>query len=299
MITGCDWETCPEIYTNGNKALEFAKAIPETVYPQKTNFHFCWRVPGEFGRKQVLCLKSALVTQNLSNSNIIMWCNVSLLHNDWFRQVARYVQFEIYDPVEQAVGTPLEGLRLLTKDDEHHWLGGDLFRILILYKYGGVYADQDVVFLRDFAPLLGQEFMYQWGTETVNSKQKEKINGAVMRLFSGSKLAKELLTDLPKMPAGFDSTDWSASLYQRVREYDKNWTIFPCAFFNPEWQLFINMGESAHPFRKGSESLLDFDGCFSWHWHNKWSSPIEEGSKFHRLETKINQMFIDKFGGHA
>ena len=295
MITGCNWEDCPEIYTNGNKALAFAKAIPEAVYPEKTNFHFCWRVPLEFGRKQVLALKSCITTQNLENVNIIMWSNVDLSHNEWIQPIARHIELRIWDPVKEAEGTPLEGLRLLTKDDEHHWLGGDLFRLLVLYKYGGVYVDQDVVFIRDFAPLLDQEFMYQWGTETPTSPQNAKINGAVMRMFKQSKLATDLITTLPKMPAGFDSTDWSATLYGEVRKINKNWTIFPCAFFNPEWQLFINMGESAHPFRNGSDSKLDFDGAFSWHWHNKWDAPIEEGSKFQRLETKVNEKYAHGF----
>ena len=295
MIHGCDFEACPEIYTDGNKALAFAKAIPETVYPEKTNFHFCWRVPGEFGRKQVLALKSCITTQNLANVNIILWSNVDLSRNDWIQPIERHIELKIWDPVKEAEGTPLEGLRLLTKDDEHHWLGGDLFRLLALYKYGGVYADQDVVFLRDFAPLLGQEFMYQWGTETPTSSQATKINGAVMRMFKESKLAAQLLQCLPTMPAGFDSTDWSATLYQHVRRYNKEWTVFPCALFNTEWQLYINMGESAHPFRKGPQSELDFDGAFSWHWHNKWDAPIEEGSKFQRLEAKVNERYAHGF----
>jgi hypothetical protein len=295
MITGCNWESCSELYTDGNKALAFAKAIPETIYPEKTNFHFCWRVPGEFGRKQVLAIKSAIVTQNLENVNIILWSNVDLSRNEFIQPILRHIELRIYDPFKEALDTPLESLRLLTKDDSHHWLGGDLFRLLILYKYGGVYCDQDVVLLRDFAPLLDQEFMYQWGTETINSSQNTKINGAVMRMFKQSKLATDLITLLPAMPAGFDSTDWSATLYGEVRKTNKNWTIFPCAFFNTEWQLFINMGESAHPFKKGIDSNLDFDGAFSWHWHNKWDSVIEKGSKFCRLESKVNDTYANGF----
>jgi hypothetical protein len=291
MINGCDWEKCPEIYTDGMKALAFAKSIPETVYPEKTDFHFNWRVPLEFGRKQVLSLKSCIVTQNLQNVNIHFWSNLDLTTNEWLKLLLPFINFHLYNPVHEAINTPLEGLRLLMKDDEHHWLGGDLFRLLILYKYGGVYADQDIVFLRDFAPLLLQEFMYQWGTETINSSQSTKINGAVMRMFQRGQLATNLLVNLPLMPCGFDSTDWSASLYSIVRAFNKNWTIFPCAFFNTEWQLYINMGESAHPFRKGPQSDIDFEGAFSWHWHNKWDSEIEEGSKFQRLESKVNSLF--------
>jgi hypothetical protein len=181
---------------------------------------------------------------------------------------------------------------LLNRDDNNFWLGGDLFRLLTLYKYGGVYGDCDLVFLRDLAPLLEQEFMYQWGTEL------DKINGAVMRMFKESKLATELLEMLPKMPAGFDSTDWGCNLYNEVRKTNKDWTVFPCAFFNTEWQLFINMGESAHPFKNGNDSHLNFEGAFTWHWHNKWDCDIEVGSKFQRLESIVDTVFKHKFA-HA
>jgi hypothetical protein len=294
MVKGCDFEACPDIYTDGMKALEFCRCIPETVYPEKTHIHFCWRVPGEFGRKQVLSVKSALATQNLDNVEINLWSNVDLSDNAFLAPYLDRIRLRIWDPILEAVGTPLEGLRLLRRDDPLHWLGGDLFRLLALYKYGGVYLDQDVVMLRDFAPLLDQEFMYQWGTETVNSTQKEKINGAVMRMFKESRLATDLLTMLPSQPAGFNSTDWSASLYGQVRETNKDWTIFPCAFFNTEWQLFINMGESAHPFRKSSGEVSDFEGAFAWHWHNKWDAAIEDGCKWLRMEDRVNSKLISR-----
>lgn len=290
MINGCDFESGSEIYTDGWKALELARSIPDTVYQHKTDLHFMWRVPREFGRKQAACIKSAITTQNLDYINIVLWSNVDLSQNEWIKPIARHIELRIYDPVKEAIGTPLEGMnRILNRDDDAFWLGGDLFRLLILYKYGGIYSDCDIIFLRDLSPLLEQEFLYQWGTE------KDKINGAVMRLFKRSKTANDLLTMIPRMPAGFKSTDWGSTLYGEVRKFNKEFTVFPCAFFNTEWQLFINMGESAHPFRCGADSGRDFDGAFTWHWHNKWDDPIEDGSKFQRLESKINDKYAAGF----
>jgi SAM-dependent methyltransferase len=289
MIHDCVFESKSELYTNGWKAYDFCKAIPETTYPKKTLLHFYWRVPRDFDRKPLLALKAAIISQNLQNMQIVLWSNVDLTQNELIAPLLRHIRFCIYDPIKEAVGTPLEGSRLVTRDDDNNWLGGDLFRLLILYKYGGVYVDCDMVLLRDLAPLLEQEFMYQWGTET------DKINGAIMRMFAGSQLAADCLTMLPKMPAGFNSTDWGSTLYGEVRKFNKNWTVFPCAFFNTEWQLFINMGESAHPFKNRSDSNKMFPGAFAWHWHNKWDAEIEEGSKFTRLEKTINQKYSSCF----
>jgi 2-polyprenyl-3-methyl-5-hydroxy-6-metoxy-1,4-benzoquinol methylase len=165
----------------------------------------------------------------------------------------------------------------------------------MLHNFGGVWCDMDMVLLRDLAPLLSQEFMYQWGTETIESKSKERINGAIMRMFKTSKLSSDCLVELTRGNAGLSSTDWGSQMYGRVREYNKNWTVFPCAFFNTEWQLGVNMGESGHPMRALSGAVSDYPGAFAWHWHNKWDDDIEAGSKWERIEKRINDAFERKF----
>lgn len=279
-------------YTDGMKALAFAKDIPEAVYPEMTDIHFYWRVPLEFGRKQALPIRSAIVTQNLKNIRINVWSNVDLSQNEWIQPLAQYINLRHFDAEKEAVGTPLEGHPALKRTDSNCWLDGDLFRLLILWKYGGAYVDCDAVLLRDLAPLLSQEFVYQWGTEHY---PKPKLNGAVMRLFKGSRTATDFLEMLKKIPGGTNSTNWGSELYGFVRQFNKDFTVFPCAFFNTEWQLYINMGESAHPFRKGNDSGRDFPGAFTWHWHNKWEDPIEEGSKFWRLEQQVNEKYAAGF----
>ena len=93
----------------------------------------------------------------------------------------KYIKFRIWNPVIESKGTILENkMQFLTVNDDRNWAAGDLFRILCLYNYGGLYTDFDVVYLKDLSPLLNQEFMYKW------SFQKDMINGAVMRMFKGS-----------------------------------------------------------------------------------------------------------------
>ena len=35
-------------------------------------------------------------------------------------------------------------------------------RLIILYKYGGIYIDLDIFLLKDFTPLFGMKFCYAW-----------------------------------------------------------------------------------------------------------------------------------------
>jgi hypothetical protein len=149
----------------------------------------------------------------------------------------------------------------------------------------------DVVVLRDFEPILPYEFMYQWGSTGTHSGEPElRQNGAIMRLKAYSQLCHDLLNELARTPADPNSTCWGTDLYRKVREKNKDWQVFPCAWFNTEWGL----GRSIQPFRKdfeGNKSAELFDGAFTWHWHNKWAEPIEEGSKFQILEAMIEEKF--------
>ena len=40
-------------------------------------------------------------------------------------------------------------------------------------------------------------------------------------------------------------------------------------------------------------TLRRYDGAFAWHWHNRWDDRIEDGSKFQRLEARIDERLIE------
>jgi len=293
-------ETHPNLYSFKDidtvfASLEFAKNLPKKEYPEQICFHFYWRVPKEFGRKQTLPIKSTITTQDLSKTKIILWSNVDLKENPYIQSLLPFIELRIWDLNEEVKNTPLENSNTIkgVVDDPLCYLGGDLFRLLCLYKYGGVYIDMDVVVLRDFSPILPYEFMYQWGSSGSVTNGNEPIlkqNGAVMRMNKESELAHNLLQQLKTTPATPNTTCWGSDLYHKVWLKNKNWFTFPCAWFNTEW----GMSRTIQPFRKnfeGNESSQLFDGAFTWHWHNKWDEPIEEGSKFEILETMVEEKF--------
>jgi hypothetical protein len=271
-----------------NESLKFAKTIINSDKKEKTNIHYYWRVPREFGYKQQSAIISSIVNHDLDKVKIILWSNIDLKSNLYFQEINQYVENRLWDPEKEAEGTPLENSHIFknTIDDSLCWLGGDLFRLLCLYKYGGVYSDVDVLFLRDITPLTSTEFMYQWGTSGVSHNESRlEINGAIMHLNKGSELATQLIKQLEVIPPLPNTNMWGKDLYQQVRSKNKNWNIFPCAWFNTEW-----VTTELNSFKKVDDTPL-YDGAFTWHWHNKWDDPIESGSKFDILDTIIRDKF--------
>jgi len=295
-----DIETHKELYMFDSierikQSLEYAKQLPSSGFTEPTTFHFYWRVPKDFSRKQVLPIKSAIASQNLKTTKFILWSNIDLADNDFVKPLLPFIETRIWDLKEESKNTILDGAKVLrgVVDDPLCYLGGDLFRLLCLHKYGGVYVDMDVVILRDFEPILQHEFMYQWGstgTILTGSEPVLKQNGAIMRLKSHSQLSYNLLNELTNTPANPETTCWGTELYHKVWNKNKNWITFPCAWFNTEW----GMSRTIQPFKKnfeGNESYELFDGAFTWHWHNKWDEDIEDGCKFQILENIVEEKF--------
>jgi len=285
-------ESNKELYYDINKALQFLRTLPKITTVGNVKFFAYWKNLRPFGRKQALPILSFLTTQDQSRTKFILYSNVDLSDNIWLRPLLPLIEFKVYDVVNEAKNTPLENKRELFKEtDDYCWADTDLFRLLMLYKYGGVYIDMDVVLLRRFDPILDQEYMYKWGRE------KNMINGAVMALFKESKLATMLLEEI-KLPRE-NNVSWDTELYVKVKK-KIDFTVFPSAFFNPEWQVTLvsnkRRNDLRNPFKRTPVSSELFDGVFSWHWHNKWDEVIENGSKFEILEKLNKEKFQRIYG---
>lgn len=244
-----------------------------------------WKTVRPFGRKQILPIKSFIATQP-EHYCLTLWSNTDLTRNELLKPWLNRISFRLYDPVEEGKDTLLCGSSNLIRDDAMVYSGGDLFRALILHNYGGVYVDMDSVFLRQFSALFATEFMYKW------SFQKDMISSAVMYLHKRSELAQELLRGIIELPYG--GTNWGCQ--NNMRAFAKKpFRVFPCAFFNPEWQIKLtaqqklDMPDFAEPFKINPYTNEMYPGSFVWHWHNRWEEPIQPGCKFEILETKTDQ----------
>lgn len=299
-LAGVDFAS---MYTNVEMTLAFLRSLPDvdTAGGQPITFHMYWKQVRPFGRKQLLPIKSWIATQPLDHFKLYLWSDQDLSGHELLQPWRDHINFRVYDPIAEAKDTLLEGFHALASDDARVWVGGDLFRALILHKHGGVYVDMDSVYMRDFSLLFGDEFLYKW------SWQPDMISSAVMYLRQRSPLSEELLRGILELPPG--ETSWGC--VNNVRAYAKKpFRLLPCAFFNPEW--VIKAGDWLHTpeglrhvsqrdvddiegFQSHWASDMRFPGSFVWHWHNRWEAPVLPGCKFQRLETLTNQRLRERF----
>ena len=268
-------------------SLEYAKQMPTLDPIQPLVFHCFWRVPRTFGRKQVGVLKSIITTHKHLDFEINLWSNVDLSRHILLTpEIKRHINLRRWDYNEERKGTILENVASITAEslkDHLCYLESDIFRLLVLHKYGGFYTDMDVLVLRDMSPLNHLEFLYQWGTSgTTDNEPTIRMNNAIMRLNAGSPLSTEFLELIIATPPRKDSFCWGGDMYSRT---SKNRVLcLPGIWFDSEWGF---EGASMNPFKNvGTVDL--FEGAYAWHWHNKWDDVIEEGSKFRVIEQTFD-----------
>jgi hypothetical protein len=274
-----------DLYHDWRKALEFCRALPDVPPREPVTFHMFWRERSggwwprvrRFGRKQALPVKAFFATQDPALCSLTLWSDTDLSDNEWLQPFLSRLTLRAYDPAAEARGTPLEAHpRVYGQRDARVYRDGDLFRILILHNYGGVYADMDTVLLRSLGVFLDQEFVYQW------DKFDDLYAPALMRLYKGSAFARALLEGLIAIKPG--KYTWGRENVKRAIAGGHAITVFPSPFFNTEWQA----DPAFEPFKRSAASDELYDGAFAWHWHNKWDDPIEPGCKFERLEAIVD-----------
>jgi len=226
-----------ELYHDWRKALEFCRALPDVGPPGPVTFHMHWRErrgrlwPSvrPFGRKQALPVKAFFATQDLSRASLTLWSDRDLSSNEWLRPFLSRLTLRVYDPAREAQGTELEDHpRLYRQRDSRVYRDGDLFRILVLHNYGGVYIDMDTVLLRSLGVFLDREFLYQW------QDFDDRYAPAILHLHQGSAFAKELVRGVIAIRAG--KYNWGRENVRRAFALGRTIAVYPSPFFNTEWQ---------------------------------------------------------------
>jgi len=289
----------PDLYKDFEKCLDFLKNLKEEdyEYPEDiTLFHTYTEIKN---KKELAVITSFLATQNLEKCKLVVWSDYSIEDNPLIQPYKKFIDLKIWNPIEEAKGTILEGKdKILLSRDRKYYLQSDLLRLLVLHKYGGTWIDMDIVFLRDFKPILDQEYMYMWGSET--DFKKEGACATVLSLKKNSELSAELLKELIMTPARPETACWGKEMFATLyRRYP--FPVFPGTFFNTEWNINVKYGpnsnkqilESWWDKNEKSEKSL-FSQAFAWHWHNSSNKQkeVKNGSKFdilnriHKKEIK-------------
>ena len=301
------YEKNTEYYENLDASLNFLKDVhnsDEYEYPEEIVCFHTLMGQGVLHEPWLECIKSYLATQNLEKTKFILWTEEDDTDNELIQPYKEYIEMRVWDVHKEAMGTPLENNEKLLTRDAKYYSQGDLFRILVLYNYGGIWIDADSVFINDFKPILDQEFVYQWGK--VTNYAKEGMSGGVMSVKKGGEFAKKLIQQLVESPHVVHSDIcWGNMLLRELwSKWPNNWTVFPSTFFNTEWsfpewfkeQGFNNLAPQTQWFDEELEHRENmFDNApFSWHWHYSGehaqkaiaTNTIAENSKFGLLRQR-------------
>jgi len=134
----------------------------------------------------------------------------------------------------------------------------DIIRFIVLYIYGGVWFDMDIMFLQNFDTIKIQRYTSQWGTDWCG-------NAAIMRLEKGHSLIKDILGKYPR--PFYPTTTFKL-------ENDLDITMLPSTFFDILWRPADHIPETLQ-FKTFDEFFeleedLDMPG-YAYHWHNRWN----------------------------
>jgi len=146
------------------------------------------------GAAQLAVAESFLATQDLRRATLVVWVPAApgaapRALEPLARLFPGRVRFRALDLAAEAEGTPLARSFLLRLRDRKAWVDSDVARLVILWRYGGVFFDADMLLVRDVAPLLGLEFATEFSCDHVQGA----FNNAVLRLVARSTAATALL----------------------------------------------------------------------------------------------------------
>tara|TARA_A100001515_G_scaffold136072_2_gene127477 strand:+ start:933 stop:1847 length:915 start_codon:yes stop_codon:yes gene_type:complete len=296
------YEDNASLYFDYRLGLELLRNVRDEDYnypDEIVNFHIYTEVKNN---KELECVKSFLATQNLEKTRLVIWSDYEIYDNPLLQPYKHLITFKVYNAREEAVGTPMEHEHtMLDASDSKYYLKSDLFRLMILHKYGGVWADMDIVFLRDFKPILDQEYMYQWGGDTDFAHLG--ACATVLAMHKQSEFSYKMLDVVKTMPALGDTTVWGKDTFAKLWREWPHFTIFPSTFFNTEWLIskvdrILSEDVENDWFYNKKNTAKDhlFLEAFTWHWHNssKKTFPIEEGSKFDLLRKRTDALLYKK-----
>ncbi|TBU45217.1 hypothetical protein BD309DRAFT_956637 [Dichomitus squalens] len=257
------------------------------------------------------------------------------LKDEWRQLGSRFLFSEGKAPKDDAAkkvgsevsldGTSKEDFRTYNKMPV---ILSDLVRFVLCHRFGGVYLDVDMLFLRDWEELWGWSgsFSYRWSHE-------DRYNTAVLRLRKGSALGTFLLRTA--LHNGMDFHPTTVSRYLKEAHMEKLLYRVPDALFDPAWlntdnqtpypwkKVYLQRDRPAQPFftdfdqffntppeMGATPAVIGFDGffrgAFLYHYHNEWWKPFDRarfwpdlGPRFADVERMGKEAIANKSASYV
>ncbi len=276
-------------------------------------FHGFWT--GVLGPYHHICLKSLLLTQSPPYQVWLWMPPRDLERNQAFVEFYRAIDalhFRPYSPEEEARGTVFEGYPALLNGEEdcRFWQGktvswprkplamSNVLRLLALGKYGGIYFDMDTLFLRDFRPLCGVDFIYQWSNKPCGTNAISHFVKDAPAVWALAEKGIRRGIFIPPVLLGFSD----------CRELPGQTYVLPSFLFDPVW-IAHDTGVAINGYCNSIDEFFDstartglsgfFPWSYSYDWHNHWDVPIRPGSLVGRLRDELAAVFAGRFGARS
>jgi hypothetical protein len=269
----CTKKTYDYIIEQGNKL--------QKEYTDEVLFHSYWS--GELDESHLLSIMSCYYCNiiNHKNRKIIIWVDDINEENEYCKKIKKFAEIIKFDINQLTLGTPFHNTEwnFVFGNSGRLTEHSNLYRLLILYVYGGVWFDLDVLFLKSFSPLLVEyEFdvsLYAWQPYNYNNKRSRwsinyPNNAIILCPQKNSKKLKDAILYINNRRRGFGFQRGNISYTEPI-----DFIILPCYWFNPQWMgcdADINFSKNLswpNYFLEGNKkyNLKNFyRGAFSYHW---------------------------------
>lgn len=284
-------------YVNDTQRLQLRdkiiKNLPtdNSIINEKVIAHAYWY--GKIGRKQAFSILSYLATQDLTRTEVWLWLDEEngysgYEQNPYLRELLPYINVKKYNPNKELKGLTYFNKIIFTETSNLAYRA-DGFRILVLYKYGGLYFDLDVCFLENILCLCTRDaWCYAW-------EKQAYANNALLYFPKNAKpdIIKYLFWKAQiKAPM-----PWAILSYTDRKL--RNLVLYPYWLFDPAWisknneatdELFDSFFLPANNDScNAAERITPYPGAIAYHWHNRWDMAVSENSYFSILEKAYRQ----------
>ncbi len=171
----------------------------------------------------------------------------------------------------------------------------DVFRCVILHKYGGLYVDMDSLFLRNLEPLFRltgpASFCPEWPGGYF-------ANNAVLALRPYSDTSFSLI----RKAVEYGTTFRPWQILQFHKDAVPNLLVLPTAFFSPSWGGSLpnapigEWDEFFMPAKSPRTIEQFFPGCFIYSWHGRWQADVHPDSWMSAFRQHFNARLKEKSG---
>lgn len=256
------------------------------IYDDEVIFHCYWNKGIEINQLFSI-LSCYLINVKDTNNKIILWHDFDIkkyIETPIYNLLSRFCEVKHFDYLSERVGTPLESHQI----NRNEYLSlpafwSDYLRLIMLYKYEGMWFDLDVFFFKKFDYLFStyDSFLPTW--------EKCKHPNNVIFWCKDKEIIKSLIERFIKYGGGhFGFQDTFSTRGENQNNFnldsDHNLNILPCAWFDA---MFLEEESDLSKWFKNNNNEYFYDDTYCYHWHNRNHLPIEKGSPFHRNIVKV------------